>query len=200
MPPPDVRDHRAPVRIETDRLVLRELVADDWRDARAWDSDPEVARFQSCEPSDEAGSRRYIEQSILTAKATPRRIFELGVTVKPDPRLIGRVALNIERPEHADATAWFVIRRDHWGRGYVPEAVRALFDFAFRELGVQRIWADCDPRNTGSWRVMEKVGMRREGHLVKNWWLKGEWCDSWVYAVRVEDWRSAAQAQTRSTP
>jgi RimJ/RimL family protein N-acetyltransferase len=188
MHPPKLVEVPGPITLETPRLVLREFKESDWVDARAWDSDPEVARWQSSDHSDEAQSRRYIEQSMETARATPRRIYELGISVKPDPRLIGRLAFNLDRPEHADATAWFVIRRDQWGKGYVTEAVRALIDFAFTKVGVQRIWADCDPRNTGSWRVMEKVGMRREGHLVKNWWLKGEWCDSYIYAVRVEEW------------
>lgn len=185
---PDLKEVQYPVQLETERLLLRELEEADWKAARAWDSDPEVTRFQSCDPSDEAGSKQYLAQSMKTAREHPRRIYELGIEVKQTGQLIGRVAVNLDRPEHADATAWFVIRRDHWGQGYVSEAVRRLFTFGFKDLGLHRIWADCDPRNTGSWRVMEKVGMRREGHLRENWWLKGEWCDSYVYAVLASEW------------
>ena len=53
---------------------------------------------------------------------------------------------------------------------------------------MHRIWAESDPRNPGSWRVLEKIGMRREGHFIENVWLKGEWCDSLMYAVLDREW------------
>jgi len=71
----------------------------------------------------------------------------------------------------------------------MTEAVRALVGYGFGELKLHRIAADCDPRNIGSWRVMEKIGMRREGHLLENLLLAGEWVDSYVYAILAREWR-----------
>ena len=76
-----------------------------------------------------------------------------------------------------------------WGRGYTTEAARAMIDFGFRELGLHRIWADCDPRNVASWRVLEKLGLRREAHLRQNARIKGEWVDSLLYAILDREWR-----------
>jgi RimJ/RimL family protein N-acetyltransferase len=70
----------------------------------------------------------------------------------------------------------------------MTEAIRALIGFGFGELKLHRIRAECDPRNVGSWRVLEKVGMRREGHLRENFLLDGTWCDSYLYAILDHEW------------
>ena len=63
-----------------------------------------------------------------------------------------------------------------------------MVDFGFRELRLHRIWADCDPANVPSCRVLEKLGMRREGHFRENAWIKGEWVDSLIYAILDREW------------
>lgn len=70
----------------------------------------------------------------------------------------------------------------------MAEAVRALVGYGFQALDLHRIWADVDPGNVGSWRVMAKIGMRREGHLLENAWIAGEWQDSYLYAVLKREW------------
>ena len=173
----------SPVRITTPRLVLRDLRAGDLADLNVFDADPEVVRYMSCDVQDLEGTRAYLERSLQGARETPRKVYDLAITRPGEDRALGRVGLHVERPEHRDATVWFVVRRELWGQGLVTEAARALFAFAFDELKLHRLWADADPRNVGSWRVMEKLGMRREAHLRENWWLKGEWCDSYLYAI-----------------
>jgi ribosomal-protein-alanine N-acetyltransferase len=175
--------------IETARLVLRELRHDDWVEARALDSDPEVVRYQSNDVLDEAGTRAYLAKNIARASETPRRVFDLALTRKGEDRFLGRAGLGIERPEHHEAMVWFQLRRDLWGQGYTTEALRGVLRFGFETLKLHRCYGDCDPRNVGSARVMEKAGMRREAHLRENWWLKGEWCDSYIYAALEHEWR-----------
>jgi [ribosomal protein S5]-alanine N-acetyltransferase len=184
-----------PIRLETERLVIRELVEDDWRAHRALDSDPQVVRYQSNDTLDETGTQEYVRKSIAAAQALPRSVYDLAVTLRGSTELFGRVGMSIARPEHRDAMIWFAARRDTWGKGYMTEAARALFDFAFGPLGLHRLWGDTDPRNVGSARIMEKLNMRREAHFRENWWLKGEWCDSWVYAILEQEWR-APKART----
>jgi [ribosomal protein S5]-alanine N-acetyltransferase len=178
-----------PFRFETPRLVLRELEESDWPAARAWDGDPEVVRYMSYEARDEEGTREALRRNIAAAREEPRRVFDFAITRRGDPTALGRVGLKVERPEHRDAMIWFVIRRDLWGQGLVTEAMRPVISFAFAALGLHRLWGDADPRNPGSVRVMEKLGMRREAHLVENWWLKGEWCDSYLYALLDREWK-----------
>jgi len=178
-----------PLTLETPRLILRELSVDDCTNARALDGDPEVVRYMSMSVADEEATRDYIERSMASARQVPREVFDLAVTRKHEGHYLGRTGLHVTRPEHREATLWFSVRRDLWGQGLATEASATMLEFAFETLRLHRVWGDCDPRNVGSRRVMEKLGMLREGHLRQNWWLDGEWCDSLVYAVLEHEWR-----------
>ena len=75
------------------------------------------------------------------------------------------------------------------GHGYATEAARLLLALAFDELGLHRVYAELDPRNTGSVRICERLGMRHEAHHIEHMWLKGEWTDTGVYALLEREWR-----------
>jgi RimJ/RimL family protein N-acetyltransferase len=75
----------------------------------------------------------------------------------------------------------------------MPEAARRMVDLALVELGLRRVFLDCDPRNTGAVRLAEKLGMRREGQLRENVHIKGEWCDSLFYGVLASEWPTAGR-------
>ena len=77
----------------------------------------------------------------------------------------------------------YVLNRNFWNKGYVTEAVKRVIDFGFSELGLHRIYATLAPENVTSVRVLEKAGMRREGHLREHKYIKGEWRDSLLYAI-----------------
>jgi RimJ/RimL family protein N-acetyltransferase len=76
----------------------------------------------------------------------------------------------------------------HQGRGYATEASRALVAHAFEHYGVHRVYGRLEPRNEASARVLEKLGMRREAHLIENEWVKGEWQSEAVYALLAREW------------
>jgi RimJ/RimL family protein N-acetyltransferase len=88
---------------------------------------------------------------------------------------------------------WYTIHPSYWGQGYATEAAHGLLAFGFGELRLHRIWADCDPANLASVRVLEKLGMRREGHLIENAWIKGAWEDSLIFAILDREWTSASR-------
>ena len=76
-----------------------------------------------------------------------------------------------------------MISRDRAGSGYATEAAAAVLRFGFDTLGLHRIWATCRPENLGSSRVLEKIGMQREGHLRDHVMVRGAWQDSLLYAA-----------------
>jgi RimJ/RimL family protein N-acetyltransferase len=170
--------------LTTARLRLRELSIDDAPATNAWESDPRVTRYQSAGPRTVEESAAFLARIAEESARMPRRLFELAVTTHDDPTLM------IKRPDHREAELWYVMRHDVWGRGYAVEALEALLDHAFDVLGVHRVYGDSDPRNTGSVRVLEKLGMRREAHLRENWYLHGEWCDSLIFGVLEDEWRA----------
>lgn len=175
------------VLLQTSRLVLREFVESDWPALHAVESLPEVARYQSFEPRSREESRAYITRTMAGAADDPRQTYDLAVVQAAERRLIGRCGLGLASPAF-EAMLWYTLHPAYWGRGYTTEAARALVSFGFRELGLHRVWADCDPANPGSWRVLEKLGLRREGHLRENVWAHGAWTDSYLYAVLDREW------------
>ena len=85
----------------------------------------------------------------------------------------------------------FTLASEYQGKGYATEAVSGLLDYVFRGLCKHRVTAITDARNAAAARVLEKVGMRREGHFIQNVWFKGAWGDEYLYALLGHEWRGS---------
>ncbi|MHB1288892.1 GNAT family N-acetyltransferase [Georgenia sp.] len=98
-----------------------------------------------------------------------------------------------DRARGVPAELGWMIHPDHCGNGYATEAVRALIRLCFAQLGLRRLTANCFADNTASWRLMERVGMRRELHTVRDSLHRdGEWLDALGYALLADEWRGTA--------
>ena len=75
------------------------------------------------------------------------------------------------------------------GKGYCSEAVKIMVDYLFLSKETMRIQAQTDPRNVASQKVLEKVGFKKEGTLRKNFFMRGEWRDAYVYGILREEWQ-----------
>jgi ribosomal-protein-alanine N-acetyltransferase len=183
-----------PVRLETERLVLREVELDDAAEMQLYAGDPEVCRFMIWGPNTAEQTRAFCASQLDVQRARDRRDFELAVIEKASGELVGGVGLRVRNTVQREGDVGYVLRRDRWGRGLVPEAVTAALRFGFGVLGLHRIWATADARNVQSTRVMEKVGMRREGLMVRNLYLKGAFRDTVLYALLEDEfWKAAAR-------
>lgn len=183
--------------LTTPRLLLREFEEEDWRATHPYESDPEVVRYALHGVRTPEESRDYIRRTRALARETPRDVYDLAMVLKDEGRLIGRCGFRITDREQREAMLWYILDRSRWGQGYATEAARAVLDWAFSTLPLHRFFADCDPRNPGSFRVMEKLGMRKEAHFRENVFVKGEWCDSVIYAVLDHEWRARAASGAR---
>ncbi|MDB4940766.1 MAG: GCN5-related N-acetyltransferase [Labilithrix sp.] len=173
--------------IATERLVLRDFDPHDWEGMLAIEGDPEAVRYQSFQARSEVDCRVYIARDI--ASRSPQRwCFDLAVTLADTGRLVGRVGLDVKAPERQLGELWFILERASWGKGLMTEAARAVVDFGFHERKLRRIFLECDPRNLAATRVAEKIGMKREGLLREQIFLKGEWVDSLYYGILSREW------------
>jgi RimJ/RimL family protein N-acetyltransferase len=102
--------------------------------------------------------------------------------------VIGDVSLTVG--EHRQGEIGFILHPDHQGRGYATEAAEALLALAFEHYRLHRVAGRLEARNAASARVLEKLGMRREAHLIENEWVKGEWQSELVYALLAREWRA----------
>jgi ribosomal-protein-alanine N-acetyltransferase len=161
----------------TDRLLLREYKESDWRAVHAFLSDPEVSSYCPFQPATEEETREEIQKMLDGRRAEPPQ-YDLALILRSTDALIGVCRLMIRPDELRQGELLYLLNRHYWGHGYATEAVRAVLGYGFQELGLHRVYATCRPANVASSRVLEKVGMQREGHLRRHRWMKGAWHDS----------------------
>jgi len=177
------------MQLETDRLVLREFYESDYPALRAIESLAETHHYEQVAIPAEEMTRSYLLNAITRAAEQPRVDFRLALTIRPADDVRGRIKLQRLRPEAAEWEIGWVMHKNDWGKGYATEAAGAMLGFAFSELGVHRVVAFCNALNTASYRVMEKLGMQRDGLLRQSLWWNGQWVDECVYAILERDWK-----------
>ena len=174
--------------IESERLVLRRFRDSDLELFVNYRNDPEVARYQSWASFDEREARAFIREMASGQPGVPGDWFQFAIESKEAGGLVGDCALQVDGQEPYRAELGFTLAREHQGKGLASEAVSRLLDYAFGTLDLHRIFAIADCRNEPSWRLLERVGLRREGHFLESIWFKGEWSDEYLYAVLEDEW------------
>ncbi len=155
---------KMPEQITTERLVLRmPRMEDAIAIFEGWAQDPEVTRYLTWRPHERIEQTEAFVQNCLRAWEAETR-FPYMITRKESGEVIGMIDPRIEGPK---VGIGYGLARAHWGKGYVPEATRAVIDWAFQQPTIYRVYATTDVENVASQRVLEKVGMQCEGILRK---------------------------------
>ena len=177
--------------IKTERLFLRPLQLTDLDDLFTYYSREIVTRFLYIDPKTkkemEEALQTKVNHTFLQEKGDK---FTLAVVLSDENRVIGEVSLFLQAPEHNSAEIGYVFNPEYKGHGYASEAAAMMLKIGFEHYKFHRIFARCDARNIASYKVMEHLGMRREAHLIKNEFIKGEWTDELEYAILQEEWQS----------
>jgi [ribosomal protein S5]-alanine N-acetyltransferase len=181
------------MQIETERLMLREFREDDWELMAAWWREPVYQRYYEERDDIDAVVRDLVGRFLHAQSQQPRRAWQLAIVERdagPDGPIIGNVGIRINNPELREANVGYELSPTRWGRGYATEAARAILAFGFEELRLHRVWAECVADNTGSARVLEKLGMRREACFREHQWYRDRWWDTLIYAILDREWRA----------
>ena len=169
---------------------MREFEESDWQAVHEYASDPEVVRYTQWATKTKEETKDYLRRAVLAKEEQPRRYYRFALVRKADKRLIGQCSIiDISKPEDGEAGIVYLLNRSLWNHGYMTEAVKRVVDFGFSELGLHRIFATLAPDNLASARLLEKVGMQREGHMRGHKYIKGQWRDSLLYAILESDQR-----------
>jgi RimJ/RimL family protein N-acetyltransferase len=195
IPPPTSPRIVVSSTIRTPRLVLRPFSVEDIDDLYAIQSEPEVARYLYWNPRSRAEVAEELARRVRrTAIEREGDYIVLAVGLphsNTEPAtVIGDLTLWLRSAEHRQGEVGFVLNPEHQGRGYGHEAASALLDLAFDQLGLHRVYGRTDARNASSARLMQRLGMRQEAHLVHNEIFKGEWADELVFAILDTEWRA----------
>ncbi|MDX1615094.1 MAG: GNAT family N-acetyltransferase [Candidatus Promineifilaceae bacterium] len=146
--------------LTTDRLVLREFTAADGPAVLLYQNDPLYLRYYEWTERTPADVKNFIEMWLKQRQASPRRAFQLAITLRQNGELIGNCGVRQEANDGPNATIGYELNPRYWGRGYATEAGRAMLAFSFGQLLLHRIWATCVAENIASVAVLERLGMR----------------------------------------
>lgn len=168
------------MRIETERLLIRKFELKDLQAIYEYTSDIKVMK--------------YIPEGVFT-KDTAKEFITLNmgekaekyaVVLKKENILIGHIFFGKYFGDHTYEIGWVLNPKFH-NHGYASEAAKAMIAYGFEKMKLHRIIATCQPENTPSYRVMEKIGMRREGHFKKCIPNGAEWWDEYYYSILEEE-------------
>jgi RimJ/RimL family protein N-acetyltransferase len=174
---------------ETERLIIRKFVANDWADLYEYLSQKEVLKYEPSNESDEDECKQ------LALERSMGDIFWV-VCIKDTNKMIGHVYF--EQIEPLEFLTWqlgYIFNPAYYGKGYATEACQAILQYGFSRLGAHRIIAMCNVNNIASWKLLERLSMRREGHRLQNAFFertddgKPIWIDSFQYAILESEWR-----------
>ena len=177
------------IYLQSDRLIIRSFRETDLEAFSAYRSDPDVAKYQSWElPYKMDQAFLFLADINRFKPGTPGEWYQLAVERQGQPGIIGDVAFQINRDDPLQAEIGFTFDRSFQNQGYATEAVKNLLNFLFTQMNLHRVVAICDVENHASVRLLERIGMRREGHFIENVWFKGSWGCEYLYAILSSEW------------
>ncbi|MBD8036916.1 GNAT family N-acetyltransferase [Solibacillus sp. A46] len=167
--------------IETERLYIREFERVDEQAVFEYTSDNLVMKYIPEGVFTKEAAKEFITQNI------GEKAEKYAVVLKEENILIGHIFFCKYFGNHTYEIGW-VFNPKFYNQGYASEAAKAMLAYGFEKMKLHRIIATCQPENTPSYRVMEKIGMRREGHFKKCIPNGAEWWDEYYYAILDEEW------------
>ncbi len=187
--------------IQPQRLRLRPFALGDLDDVFAYMSRPEVVRYLYGDVKNRRACELLLNRLIAsTTLLHDGDALMLAVESVEHSRVMGEVMLKLHKREHRQAEIGWVFHPNYAGQGYATEAAAAVLALGFDHFGFHRIFAGCDARNAASYRLMERLGMRREAALVHNEIFKGEWGDEYVYALLEHEWAARVAGGSAGGP
>ena len=178
--------------LETQRLLLRPLTLADKEAIFDYASRPEAAKYVTWSPHQSVSdSQAFIEFALNQYEAGG--VAPWGIVIKATNQLIGTIDFVSWNQTHGYAEIGYVCSPDHWGKGYTPEAGKALLQFGFEKMGLTRIQARTFVENEASQRVLEKLGMAYEGTMRKAMKVKGKHWDLTMYSILREEYINVTQ-------
>jgi RimJ/RimL family protein N-acetyltransferase len=176
------------MELQSQRITLRDFRPADFDALWEYESRPETHRFERGVPTEE-DTRAKFARTLALAQESRREHYRMAMTIRPEDVARGHVSLQLNFVEIREWEIGWAVHYGYWGNGYASEAARTMLAFAFGELNAHRVVAFCNANNAASVRVMEKIGMRRDGLLRETRWWNGAWADEYVYAMLERDWK-----------
>lgn len=154
----------------------------------AYRADPDVARYQGWTDFTLERGRAFIEALQEAEPGVPGEWYQFALEDRSDGTLVGDLALKVDEDEPREAEVGFTLAPDQQGKGYGTEALEAFLGYAFETFGLHRVVAVTDALNAPAAAMLDRVGLRREGHFHENIFFKGAWGSEFLFAVLEREW------------
>ncbi len=178
--------------VSTPRLTLRRFARSDLDELALIFADESVNRYLYSAPRDRDETLATIERRMARSEELEEdNALLVAATLRETGRLIGDFMLRWRENEHRQGEIGGSLHPDYHGQGYAAEIYASLLEIAFDTYRLHRVVGRCDARNVASIRSLEKAGLTREAHFVENEFVKGEWTDEVVLAIRASQWSSS---------
>lgn len=176
--------------IEAQRLIMRPFDNKDLDIISELYGNPDIMAYMPCGCLTDEEIRTHLQKIISDWKKRPQVNYEMAVICKSDLKKIGRARIHMDYESNTAMVGWLLIQAE-WKKGYATEITKSLLEYCFKILKVHRVCALCHPQNIGSWKVLEKCGLRREAHYIKKVkYLSNSgihWEDELEYAILKEE-------------
>ena len=177
----------API-ISSEQITLRVITLSDLKEIHKLHLLPETDAFNTLGiPSSIQETQAIITPWINDNTAVVIKNYTFAITTHQDQQFIGLYGLKLSNSKYSKGEIWYKIHKDYWNNGYATEATQAMLDFCFDTLHLHRVEAGCAVQNIGSYKVLEKVGMTREGRGRQKLPLRTGWTDNYEYAILKSD-------------
>ena len=171
----------------TDRLLLRPLQAGDLVHLQRYAVREAFFRFLPIDKQTSQDVEKFLSDRLAEQDKGVADRLTFAIEPLDEGHIIGTVRIEIQDKVYRQGDLGFAMDLEHQGKGYMTEAVRSVLSTGFEHLELHRIWATADTENERSWRLMERVGMTREGLLRQDTLNCGQWRDSYLYAILASD-------------
>lgn len=180
--------------LSTPRFILRPFHTTDLETFLAYRSDPQVAEYQGWPmPYTREMAVEFVTEMSAAQENTPGEWYQMAVAGRETGEMIGDVAYYLFKNDTRQAEIGITLAGAYQGKGYASEIIERLLAYLFEELRLHRVRAGVDPANIPSWKVLERLGFRREAHFVENLWLRGSWVSEYWYAMLNREWAARRQ-------
>ncbi|MCX4409403.1 MULTISPECIES: GNAT family N-acetyltransferase [unclassified Streptomyces] len=171
-------------------VTLDKIVFEDWPAVHSWACLAEACRYQVWGPNTEDQTRGFVKEAVKAWSDSPQRRFSYAARLGRN--VVGMGELHVRSQVQRQGEIAYIVHPQVWGQGIGTEIGRQLLSRGFSELRLHRIYATCDPRNTGSSRVLAKLGVTQEGRLRHTQLIRDGWRDSLIFSILEEEWRFGA--------
>lgn len=191
--PGNVSGNQIPLPVKTAKLILRRFEGGDWKDLVELEADEPIWKYTEGGGLEEPAVLEWIERDRYVRFNSANQPIYLAVELVGEGKVIGLVSLTFQEPDRRQAALSVWIGTPHQKQGFGLEAADAMLEFCLLGLNLHRVYMTCETANAAGHRFFEKLGVRKEGELVKAQFVRGEWVTLSLFAALREEYESAAR-------